>query len=279
LAMASSVAAAAPTKARARRLELWSGAVLARAGDAAGMQQRLGAAARMALEQERPAERCEALALLALEAARLSRNEQSCLAVAERSAQTVLREASSLPGHPPWSAQANAALARVALIKGEADAAAESGGRALAELDGAVREDLSLDIILPSAEAVLTCGSDTDAGPLRARLQLLLELQAQRILDDDVRAEWFKSETGQELARLAGRVAVQNDGRTEGHGLTEDDSRLLRLVVEGRTNHEIAEEVGVDEQIVARRLAELFVRIGASSRAGAMVAALTGGLI
>ena len=94
-----------------------------------------------------------------------------------------------------------------------------------------------------------------------------------------MRAEWFKSETGQELARLAGRVAVQNDGRTEGHGLTEDDSRLLRLVVEGRTNHEIAEEVGVDEQIVARRLAELFVRIGASSRAGAMVAALTGGLI
>jgi DNA-binding NarL/FixJ family response regulator len=39
--------------------------------------------------------------------------------------------------------------------------------------------------------------------------------------------------------------------------------------VQGKTNHEIAEEIGLDEQAVARRLGELFARMGASSRAEA----------
>jgi DNA-binding NarL/FixJ family response regulator len=39
--------------------------------------------------------------------------------------------------------------------------------------------------------------------------------------------------------------------------------------VQGKTNGEIAEELGVDEQAVTRRLSELFARLGASSRAEA----------
>jgi DNA-binding NarL/FixJ family response regulator len=39
--------------------------------------------------------------------------------------------------------------------------------------------------------------------------------------------------------------------------------------VQGKTNREIAEELGVDETAVTRRLAELYARIGASSRAEA----------
>jgi DNA-binding NarL/FixJ family response regulator len=43
----------------------------------------------------------------------------------------------------------------------------------------------------------------------------------------------------------------------------------LRSLIQGRTNEEIAQELGVDEQVVVRRLGQLFTRIGASSRAEA----------
>ena len=152
---------------------------------------------------------------------------------------------------------------------------------ALAEHDAAKREDLDLDIILPAADAIIAGGTEEEAQGVRDRLQIVLGLQSQRILDEKVRAEWFRSETGRELTRLAGPLVttpIENLGPEEG-ALTGGDSRLLELLVEGKTNKEIADEIGVDEQAVTIRLAELFVRIGASSRADATVAALVGGLI
>ncbi|HLF77070.1 MAG TPA: AAA family ATPase [Dehalococcoidia bacterium] len=283
LGLAAAVVSGSPTPGRARRLELWRGAVLASAGDARGMQEHLERAAQMATEQERPAARCEALALLALEAARLGRvsEDESLLSLAERCAQDVLRERSSLPGHPQWPAQALSARASVALTKGDASNAAESGRQALAEHDTAMREDLDLDIILPAADAIIAGGTAEEAQAMRDRLQIVLGLQSQRILDENVRAEWFRGETGRDLTRLAGPLVRTGTGDSApGHsGLAEDDSRLLSLLVEGRTNWEIAEEIGASEQAVALRLAELFVRIGASSRADATVAALAGGLV
>jgi DNA-binding NarL/FixJ family response regulator len=283
LGLASTVVSASPTPGRARRLELWRGAVFAGAGDAGAMQESLDHAARMAVEQENPAGRCEALALLALEAARLGRlrMDESLLAVAERSAHEVLRDVSSLPGHPPWSPRANAALASVALARGDVENAAEFGRRALTELDGAKTEDINLDVILPAADAIVAGGTTAESQPLRDRLQLILQLQVQRILDEDVRAEWFRCATGRELTRLAGPLISRNvdaPGSAD-PGLSDDDSQLLRLLVEGRTNREIADEMGSTEQSVALRLADLFVRIGASSRAGATAAALLGGLV
>jgi len=47
------------------------------------------------------------------------------------------------------------------------------------------------------------------------------------------------------------------------------DSALLKNLIQGMTNIEIAEELGIDERSVARRLGELYARIGASSRAEA----------
>ena len=80
--------------------------------------------------------------------------------------------------------------------------------------------------------------------------------------------------------RLAGPLAkTLSQDPSSGRGLAEEDSRLLGLLVEGRTNRDIADEIGANEQEVAARLAELFVRIGASSRVDATVAALVGGLI
>ena len=74
-----------------------------------------GASGRMATEQGRPAARCEALAMLALEAARLGA-ESVGRGAARRWPGRPRTEAKELvavlPGHPPWGAEADAALAR-----------------------------------------------------------------------------------------------------------------------------------------------------------------------
>ena len=47
------------------------------------------------------------------------------------------------------------------------------------------------------------------------------------------------------------------------------DAALLRSLVQGKTNAEIAKDLDLEEEVVARRLGELFARVGASSRAEA----------
>jgi DNA-binding NarL/FixJ family response regulator len=48
-----------------------------------------------------------------------------------------------------------------------------------------------------------------------------------------------------------------------------EDLALLEALVSGRTDREIAEELEVAETDVARRLADLFARLGTKSRAEA----------
>jgi DNA-binding NarL/FixJ family response regulator len=50
------------------------------------------------------------------------------------------------------------------------------------------------------------------------------------------------------------------------------------LIIEGRTNAEIAAEVGLPVEAVAQALAAMYARIGASSRAEATVMALSGAI-
>jgi DNA-binding CsgD family transcriptional regulator len=97
---------------------------------------------------------------------------------------------------------------------------------------------------------------------------------AQRTIDEDVRVRWFRGPTGREMTRLAGpiekaSVVADGNGHAGGDGAEDQDAQLLRSLVQGKTNREIAEEIGIDEQAVTRRLGELFARIGASSRAEA----------
>ncbi len=285
LGRAAAIASTEPTALRARQLESWRGIVRSAAGDAAGLREHLGRAVQLATDQGQPAARCEALARLALEAARLGaeHKDEELLAVAERAAGEATALAPILPGHAPWAAQAEAALARVATARGAFDQAAESGRAALATLDGAMREDLFLEILLPAADAVLRGGSDEEAAAVRDRLSLTLALLAQRMLDEDVRVRWFRGPVGRELTRLAGPVQSRGDSNGGAQSgivpLGEAEIRLLRLLSEGRTNAEIATELGSTEELVSRRLAELFVKIGASSRADATVAALMGKLV
>jgi tetratricopeptide (TPR) repeat protein len=265
---AAAVASEHPTPLRARRLETWRGIADGTAGDAAGMRRHLERAVQLAAESGQAAARCEALARLALESSRLGaeREDDELLDVAERSAKEAAELASGLPGHPPWGAQADAAVARVALARGRNEEAAEHARSAMAALQSAMHEDRDLDIVLPVANALQVTGAPEWEG-LRPFLQLTLAMIAQRTVDEDVRVRWFRGPIGREMTRMAGPIEhVPSENGIEPEGA---DTGLLKNLVQGKTNREIAEELGIDEQAVMRRLGELYARIGASSRAEA----------
>ncbi len=282
---AAAVASEAPTPLRARLLESWRGRVSGTAGDATGLRQHLEQAIKLATDQGRPAARCEVLARLALEAARLGaeRNDQELLALADRCAHDVKALLLALPGHPPWGAQADAALARVALTRGALQDAAVAGRAALAALDASMTEDVCLDVILPASDAILTAGNEEEREAVLGRLRFTLWLLAQRILNEDIRVRWFRGPVGHELTRLAGPLATPDQpvGPTPPAQvpLADGETALLRLLVQGQTNREIADDLGIAEESVAGQLAELFAKIGASSRTDATALALIGKLV
>jgi DNA-binding NarL/FixJ family response regulator len=97
-------------------------------------------------------------------------------------------------------------------------------------------------------------------------------MAAQRTVDEGIRVRWLRGPVGGELVRLAGSLEglKMRPGDADGDGsLDESDLELLRPMIEGLTNREIAERLELEEEIVARRLAEIFAKIGASSRAEA----------
>ena len=270
---AAAAAAESPTPLRARQLETWRGMARAVAGDADGMRRHLERAKQLATEQGSPAGRCEILARLALEASRLGaeRQDQDLLARAERSAAEAKAEIGLLTGHPPWGAQAEAALARVALARGGLDDAVGAARSAVAELESAMHEDPYPELVLPVAEAFLAGGEEGERQMVSFQIRTLLGMVALRTLDDDLRARWFRGPVGRPLTLLAGTADATpaHDGNGSATPLNEGDTGLLRLILEARTNREIAAELGVEEPEVTRRLGELFASIGASSRAEA----------
>jgi class 3 adenylate cyclase/DNA-binding CsgD family transcriptional regulator len=61
-------------------------------------------------------------------------------------------------------------------------------------------------------------------------------------------------------------------------GLTEREAQVLRLVVEGNTNREIAAALYLSEKTVARHLSNIFTKLGVTSRAAATAFALREGI-
>src|SRR4029079_298012 len=209
---------------------------------------------------------------------------EGLLPVAEQSGRNANELIGVLQGHPPWGAQADAALARVALVRGEREAAAEAARSTLASLSSAEREDVFLEIALPAAGVLLVAGTDEEREMIQSRLTLYAALIAQRIMDEGVRVRWFRGPLGRELSRLAGtsnggRGVDDATGSPTGTALGEDDARLLWLLIEARTNREIASELEVSEYVVARQLAEMYARIGVSSRGEAAVLAFREGMV
>jgi DNA-binding NarL/FixJ family response regulator len=273
---AAAAAAESPTSFRARMLETWRGLWHGAAGDAEQMRAHLDRAVQLAAEQGRPAARCEALALLALEAARLGadRKDDELLSVAESAANEVKGLMELLPGHPPWGVQADSALSRVALARGAVDQAVEAARSAYRALISASHEDAHLEALIPMADAFLAGGTEEERQMVQGFLRLMLALSVQRTADEDVRVRWLRGPVGRELVRLAGPMDGRAAGLGEGEAIEEDDAALLGLLVEGLTNREIATRLDVEEEVVSRRLGQTLARIGASSRAEATAFAL-----
>jgi tetratricopeptide (TPR) repeat protein len=288
LGLAANVVAMAPTPARSRQLETWRGMLRAAEGDAEGMRRHLEAAVALATGQGRASARCETLARLALESARLGArlHDPALLELAESSARQAKEIMALLPGHAPWGAQADAALALVALEHGHVAAAAAAAVEAMQALEAGLREDLDLEIVLPAARA-LYAGAPTEVcDGVRGWLRIALARLVQGTLDDEMRVRWLRGPVGRELVELAGALEQPPGERPEaasgasaGHGVDGADGpdrRLLQLLTEGRSNREIATELGVTEAELSSRLARLLADLGASSRAEATSLAFRG---
>jgi DNA-binding CsgD family transcriptional regulator len=270
---AATAAAESPTPLRARQLETWRGSVAAAAGDVAEMRRHLERAVQLATEQGRPAGRCQALAFLALKAARLGseRDDRELLGLAERSALDAKGLCEILSGHPPWAIEADAALAQVALATGEPEQAVELARSAISGLIEARHEDLPVDALIAVGRVMMTAASEPEQEMVRFQLGLLLAMAAMRTFDEDVRARWFRGPVGGELSKVVGPLQTLDraDEQQSGVSLGESEMALIRLLTQGLTNGEIAEEVGATEEEIRRRLGEMFSKIGASSRAEA----------
>jgi DNA-binding NarL/FixJ family response regulator len=294
LTRAASAVTAAPTPFRARQLETWRGLLRAAQGDAAGMREHLERAVKMATDLGRPAARCEALARLALSSATLgaATNDSELFELAERSANEAMQLTPTLPGHVPWGAQSAAALATVALTRGEVPHAAELAGQVVAYLQTADREDLDLEFLLPASRAILAGGPPEQQALIRGFLRILLSRIVQGTVDDEMRVKWLRAPLGRELAELAGPMdeamaaadaeagaALGVEGAPQAApapALDDVDRKLLHLLTQGSTNREMANELQLDEGAVAQRLARLLANIGASSRAQATSFAFRG---
>jgi DNA-binding CsgD family transcriptional regulator len=271
LARAAECAAATPTAHRARQLAVVGALIAGERGDLARMRAGLEDAARMAATQHRPAAQCEALALLALAAAKKGAaiGDEELLAAAVEAAARVRRLAPELTGRPLWSSQADAAEARVELARGNTEAALRLARAALAARRDAMRDDPHLEILMPAARVILDAGDAAEQEAIRGELHLIQAMTAQRIVDEAIRVRWFSGPVGRELAELAGQFQPVTAAPQPAHeeSFDERESRLLRLLVQGRSNREIGEELEVDDAAVTGMLSALYARLGTSSRA------------
>ncbi len=109
-----------------------------------------------------------------------------------------------------------------------------------------------------------------------ARVRVLLAAACQQ-LDDHDRARLECDAAREALEELGARPALVeldrlDPGATDGvHAgpLTEREVEVLRLVADGRTNREIAEELAISEKTVERHLGNVFTKLDVSNRAAA----------
>ena len=146
------------------------------------------------------------------------------------------------------------------------------GRSALSTLQEIHSEDLHLDVLVPAARAILSGNDEDERSMIQGLLQMTVTMVARRTLDEDIRVKWFRGPVGRDLSSLSGvhdgpaRRSESGNGSTQSHApLEDDDIQLLWLLIEGRTNREIAHELQISEEVVARRLGEIYARIGVSS--------------
>src|SRR5262249_21106848 len=140
------------------------------------------------------------------EAARVGARTSSddLLELADRVARQAKDLAVQLPGHAPWGAQADAALATVALARGDVDAAVQAAAGAVQALQDSLHEDLSLDVFVPAARALFAGAPDEIKASVRTYLEVALTRIAQGTADEAIRVRWLRGPIGREIVELVG---------------------------------------------------------------------------
>lgn len=124
-----------------------------------------------------------------------------------------------------------------------------------------------------------------DAPYESARVRTLLGLACRDLGDDDTAALELEA-ARVELVRLGAAPDVERLDALRGgtplrdsHGLTRRELEVLSLLATGRTNRAIAAELSISEKTVARHVANIFAKLGISSRSAATAYAYEHGLV
>ena len=284
---AAQVASSVPTAYRSRQVELWRGLIAAGAGDVLGLEDHMNRALGMAAGADRRAARCEILAITRWSAhgwgsigrtsgccrwlpswrARLGRWRPSCPG-GRRGARRPMR-----PRPLRFGTRASAAGRRTR------EARTRVPGR------GAARGPAPRDPRAGRAGAVrVRRGGRDDRGRARRAAGAGRADQPADRGPGDPRALVGGADGA--CAGRVGRRARASARRARGCPARADeriaeraaDEQLLSLLVEGRTDEEMAEVLGVTPERIAQQLSALYGRMGARTRVDATVLALTGQL-
>jgi DNA-binding NarL/FixJ family response regulator len=196
---------------------------------------------------------------------------------------------------------ARAAALELIVLAAAAGGRAETGRPELAELEalaaGVESEAIRASALLAAAAArpqearialeEAAAGFERAGAPydvLRARLQLAEVLQTEGALEAAASEAGAVARRARELgARSLEQRAVALGGalktKSDGPGsLTPREQEVLALVAQGLTNRRIATRLGVSEHTVHRHVANIFTRLGLSSRAAAVAFGLRHGI-
>ena len=172
-------------------------------------------------------------------------------------------------------------------------AEAADGSTALALYAQHVPDVAVVDLRMPGMEGVELIEAIRERFPT-ARIIILSTFDTdddiQRGLNAGARGYLLKSATGEQLAEAirdvcAGEtvvcptVASKLAKRMTEHRFTARELSVLKLVVHGRANKEIAQELLISEGTVKLHLTHLFDKLGVASRTEAVASALRRGLV
>ena len=179
-----------------------------------------------------------------------------------------------------------AAQVDIALAAGDVDlaeAAADEVAEIAAEFDSdglrAASHRCRGAVSLARGQPVLALGSlrlacttwqEMDVPYEVARTRALLA-DAYRLLDDDDAAARERAAARTVFVRLGADPDLRtlDAGVTRPGGLTPREVEVLRLVASGRSNREVAATLVISEKTVARHVANIYAKLGISSRSAA----------
>jgi ATP/maltotriose-dependent transcriptional regulator MalT len=205
------------------------------------------------LGSDQPIESAAALELLV--PARIALGELS----AAREADARLREIAHAVGTDQLHAAARVATGRITQADGDPEAAARAFEDAV---DLHVRSAAPFEAAETRLElARALAAQDRPAAGLEHAI-------AARATFEQLGAERATGRAEKLVARLGGRSAAAKRA-----GMTRREVEVLTLVAEGLSNREVAERLVVSEHTVHRHLANIYARLGVSSRAAAVALA------